>query len=166
MAVAVAGVALAGCSTDSSSSAAVNSPAASSSATGCDVAVTDAWIKSTDGNMTGVFGQITNKSDQNLVITGASTALSGQTELHETTNGTMKQVAEFDIPAQGTFVLAPGGNHIMLMNLTNPVVAGEDVAITLTCQGGGTTSFTATAKPFSGANESYAPSSDMHSGGM
>ena len=39
------------------------------------------------------------------------------------------------MPANGSFTLAPGGNHIMLMNIPAPIKPGQDVTITLTCEG-------------------------------
>lgn len=63
------------------------------------------------------------------------------------------------IPAGGSVTLKPGGDHLMVMGLTKPVTAGDTVTVTLTLQGGQTTSFTATAKTFAGAEESYHSSS-------
>ena len=49
----------------------------------------------------------------------------------------------------------------MLMNLTKPVKPGDEVAVTLTFADGRTTQFTAVGKPFTGAQESYAPEGHM-----
>ena len=61
------------------------------------------------------------------------------------------------IKAKGTHALEPGGDHLMLMNLTQPVKAGDELTFTLTFADGRTEQFTAVAKPFAGAQESYAP---------
>lgn len=37
----------------------------------------------------------------------------------------------FDIPAGGSVALAPGGKHVMLMNVKQPLIEGESIAITL-----------------------------------
>jgi copper(I)-binding protein len=71
----------------------------------------------------------------------------------------MKQVSMFEIPANGKLVLEPGGNHIMLMNIPAPIKPGQDVTVTLTCESGGTAQFTAKARTYSGANETYSPGS-------
>ena len=44
----------------------------------------DAWVKATDGNMTGAFGVITNETGEEVAIVSATTSASDKTELHET----------------------------------------------------------------------------------
>ena len=61
------------------------------------------------------------------------------------------------IKAKSTHALEPGGDHLMLMNLAKPVQAGDELTFTLTFADGRTQQFTAVAKPFTGAQESYAP---------
>ena len=63
----------------------------------------------------------------------------------------------FVVPAGGSFQLKPGGNHIMIMDLKTPVKPGDVVKVTMTLNTGATVSFDATAKEFTGANESYQP---------
>lgn len=43
----------------------------------------------------------------------------------------MQQVSKLDIPAGGTLTLEPGGNHIMLIGLVKPLVAGDTYTATL-----------------------------------
>ena len=82
-------------------------------------------------------------------------------ELHETVaNDSGEMVMQpkeggFVIPAGGTLTLEPGANHIMLMGLAKPIVAGDEVSFTLTFADGSTYTFTAPAKDFTGANENY-----------
>jgi periplasmic copper chaperone A len=81
--------------------------------------------------------------------------------LHETVenaSGSMvmqEKKGGFTIPAKGSLELAPGGNHLMLMDLTGPIKAGDDVTFTLTMKDGSTYEFTAPAKDYTGANENY-----------
>ena len=55
----------------------------------------------------------------------------------------------------------------MFMGVPSPIAAGDDVKVTLSLGDGSTLSFTAVAKDFAGANESYdggmsmAPSASM-----
>jgi len=73
-------------------------------------------------------------------------------------DGTMKMQAKqggFVIPAEGELKLEPGANHIMLMDLTKPVQAGDQVTFDLKTSDGGSVTFTAQAKDFTGANENY-----------
>lgn len=82
-------------------------------------------------------------------------------ELHETvesdTGEMVMQPKEggFVIPAGGTFDLAPGGNHIMLMGVTAPLTAGQEATFVLTLSDGSTFEFTAPVKDYEGANETY-----------
>lgn len=136
----------------------------SAAANGCPLTVSDSWVKAAESGMTAAFGQVANTSGSPVTITAAQTPAAGMTELHETTmvDGSMKmqQVSGFEVPADGELVLEPGGNHIMLMNIPAPIVAGEDVEITLTCADAGETSFVAQARTFDGANEDYEPGAE------
>lgn len=82
-------------------------------------------------------------------------------ELHETVENedgqmVMREIGGgFVIPADGSMTLEPGGNHIMLMDLTAPLAAGEEVTFTLTFSDESTYEFTAPVKDYSGANETY-----------
>jgi copper(I)-binding protein len=44
----------------------------------------------------------------------------------------MRQVASIDVPAGGTVSLEPGGLHIMLIDLREPLKQGETLPLTLT----------------------------------
>lgn len=116
----------------------------------------DGWAKAGEG-MTGVFGTLTNPGNTDLVITGAASSAAGMVELHEVTaDGVMQKIqGDVVIPAGGTLELMPGGNHIMLMQLAAPLLAGDDVEVTLSFGDGSSVTVTALVKEFSGANESY-----------
>mgnify|MGYP002652708137 CR=1 FL=1 len=66
-----------------------------------------------------------------VVITGAS-GDAGPVQLHVTTktaNGMeMKQTSNFTLAPGGTLKLAPGGNHLMFMNLSKALAAGDEPA--------------------------------------
>lgn len=122
----------------------------------------EGWAKSAaSGGMTGVFGTLTNESDEDLEITGVESNDAGMIELHEVTpDGVMQPISgKVVVPAQGTFELAPGANHIMLMNLKRDLLAGDEVTFTLHLKAsdGSTSSVTLTVlvKDYAGANENY-----------
>ncbi|MGZ4553075.1 MAG: copper chaperone PCu(A)C, partial [Mycobacteriaceae bacterium] len=125
------------------------------------LSIKDPWVKSADRGMSAAFGTLQNTGAADITIVSASTPASTAVELHETVPnaaGEMvmrKKAGGFVIPAGGSFPLAPGANHMMLMNLTAPLKAGDQVAFTLTLSDGSTYQFTAPAKDYSGANESY-----------
>jgi len=147
--------ALAGCGGSNDSSTADTSNATG----GCPLEITDAWVKAADSGMTAAFGQVANDTETAVLITAAQTTAAGSTELHQTVDqgGTMKmaEVSEFEVPAFGSLVLEPGGDHIMLMALPAPIIAGDDVNITLVCGDDGEVTFEAQARTFGGANEEY-----------
>lgn len=123
--------------------------------------MTDAWVKAADSGMTAAFGELRNDTGTDVVITGVQSAASDALELHETIEDDAGQMimrkvdAGFAVPSGGTLTLEPGGDHIMLMGLTAPLRAGEDVTFTLTMSDGSVFEFTAPVKDYSGANENY-----------
>ncbi|MEV0587168.1 copper chaperone PCu(A)C [Nonomuraea sp. NPDC050310] len=124
--------------------------------------VTDPWVKTAAKGMSAAFGTLVNHSASDLTVASAATPVSPMVELHETVEdgGKMQMRPKkggFVIPAGGSVELKPGGNHIMLMGVKAPIEAGAEVPFTLTLGDGTTVTFTAVAKDFAGANESYAP---------
>lgn len=136
-------------------------PAATAVAADGVLTVRDPWVKAADAGMTGAFATLVNNTDADVTITGATSAVSPM-ELHEMTmrDGQMVMQAKEGgvvVKARSEYRLEPGGDHLMLMNLAQPVHAGDEVSFTLTFGDGRTQTFTAVAKPFTGAQESYAP---------
>ncbi len=147
---------IAGCSAGSASES--SSPETKQAA----VTVTDPWLKATEEgvHMTGVFGTLTNVTDADIHVVGVTSPLTDRAELHEMKDqdGTMVMVPMpdgFVIPAGGTFELAPGANHIMLMELMQVIEPGVMADFTLEFEGGGSFSFEAVARTYDGANETY-----------
>lgn len=175
--------ATAACSTDdtavtSSSDTASSSQSAGSSQGTSLVELEDGWVKATDTDMSGVFGTLRNSSGEELQLTGVSGEIDGRQELHETVPGgsgmTMREKKDgFQIPAGGDLTLEPGGNHIMLIDLSEPITTGQQVVLTLKFAGGQEQDVTVSARSFEGGNENYEPSghagmdhSEMDHGGM
>ena len=176
------GLLLAGCGTGAPTSAASSSTAAtttftsSSGAVGStadEVTIADTWIRATDGTedptMTAAFGVLTNHTDQARIVVSATNSASDHTELHEMAMEggamVMRPVAGgIAIPADGATTLEPGGLHVMVLNLTAPIKPGDEVNVVLTLDDGSSVPFTAVAKEFAGAQESYSPSGGMDMG--
>lgn len=143
--VAAIALTIAACSSGSSTSSDADS-----------LTVTDAWTKAVDSGMTATFGEVSNSSDREITVVSATSSAAAMVELHEVVGDVMRPVdGGFVIPAGGTLTLQPGGLHIMFMGVPSPIAAGDDVKVTLTLGDGSTLSFTAVAKDFTGANESY-----------
>lgn len=126
------------------------------------VTITDQWVKATEegAHMTGVFGKLSNNSRADIHVVAVTSDVTDRAELHEMVDqaGTpvMAEMPDgFIIPAGGTFELAPGGNHIMLMELMDIIEPGETVEFTLKFSDGATFTFKAEARVFTGANEEY-----------
>jgi len=170
----VTALGLAGCGKDDSSTASSTTAAASKEkAAEAGLTMSDAWVKTTTEAKSAAFGVLHNAGDADVVVTGVTTPLTSKVELHETVasaDGSMKmqpKAGGFTVPAGGDLTLQPGGDHIMLMDLSAPITAGEDVSLTLQLKDGSTVKVTATAKDFTGANEKYEDGSGgSENGGM
>lgn len=153
---------MAGCSSSAESDTAASASAASASAASCPVTLEDGWVKATDAEMTGAFGTLSNSGDADASLTSASSPVASKVELHEVVDSDGEMVMQpveggFTVPASGEMALEPGGYHIMLMGLTGPIAAGDEVEITLNCEAGGSTTVTTQAKDFTGGEETYEP---------
>ncbi|MGJ3239566.1 MAG: copper chaperone PCu(A)C [Anaerolineae bacterium] len=93
-----------------------------------------------DMDMSGVSGAyltITNNNDDAVTLVAVSAEGVGMVEIHETTvdDNDMARMQELPdgitIEAGETVSLAPGGLHLMLMNLETDLVEGETIALTL-----------------------------------
>lgn len=157
----VAALALTGCAT---------TPATDTATEADGVTITDAWVKSAETGMSAAFGELANTGTEDVTVVSATTEASSMIELHETVENDSGEMVMrekdggFIIPAGGSFMLEPGGNHIMLMDLTAPLVAGDDVTFTLTFADDSTLQFTAPVKDYSGANETYEGDEEMDMG--
>ena len=176
LAVGLAATALTGCSTSGNqANQTTQAPAASSAeataATEQVVEWGDGWAKAADSDMTSVFGSLKNPGDQAVTLESIAAADAADVaELHETvmndqTGSTeMKRVdGGFEIGPGETKTLEPGGDHIMLMELTCAVKSGTDVTLDLGFSDGRTQEITVPVRDYAGAQEQYAPGEE-HSG--
>ncbi|NUW44494.1 copper chaperone PCu(A)C [Nonomuraea rhodomycinica] len=140
------------------------SPARAGAASGqaAALSITDPWVKTTKKGMTAAFGTLVNPTDSDITIVAGSTPLSSRVELHEVVDSGGKMIMRpkeggIVVPARGTHELRPGGDHIMLMDVTKEVKPGVEVPFTLTVKGGSPLEFTAVGKDFAGGREDYQP---------
>lgn len=120
------------------------------------ILVTDQWAKAADTGMTAAFANLRNTSGADITVVSASSPISSDVQLHEVVAGAMRQLDGGLVVAAGqTRALAPGADHIMLMDLAAPVAPGSDVEVTLTFGDGSTQTFHAQAREFAGNKESY-----------
>ena len=101
----------------------------------CVPVVRDAWIRLVPGGMPmhAGFARIDNPCNVVLTVTGVSSDAYGSASLHESTlvNGIsrMRELPRIVVPAQGGVELKPGGMHLMLMDPTKPLKAGDHVGL-------------------------------------
>ncbi|MEU8246272.1 copper chaperone PCu(A)C [Nonomuraea sp. NPDC048916] len=135
-------------------------PAQAAAPAGAGLSITDPWVKTTKEGMTAAFGVLVNDSDAEVTVVSAGSPLSPTVELHEVVESGGKMVMRakkggFVIPAHGTHQLEPGGDHIMLMGVTEEVKPGARIPFTLTVKDGKPLEFTAVGKDFAGGKEDY-----------
>ncbi len=88
-----------------------------------------------------LYMDLTAATDDALVGAAVSKDVAMMTQVHETTmnaDGTMgmQEVDSVPLPAGTRVSLAPGGYHVMLMGLKQPLKLGELVSVTLTFESG------------------------------
>ena len=97
--------------------------------------VEGAWVRSAVPGQqgTGAFMKLTANEPMQLV--SVSTPLAGVAELHEMKMEgdvmRMRAIGKLDLPAGRTVELKPGGYHLMLMDLKQPLVLGSTVPLSL-----------------------------------
>lgn len=127
------------------------------------LAVSDQWVKAAPEGMTAMFATLSNHSDSEIRVVSGSTEVAEKVELHEVTDGVMQEKKDgYAIPAHGSLTLSPGAEHIMLIGLKQPIVAGQTVVVELRLSDGTTTKVDALARDFAGNQEEYAPGEHEH----
>jgi periplasmic copper chaperone A len=107
-----------------------------------DVTVGDAWVReSLPGRpATAAYLTLENRGPRDVRLVGGRTAAARVLELHEmrTERGTMKmrRIDGVTIPAGGKVALEPGGLHLMLIGLSQPLRPGARVELVLRFQDG------------------------------
>lgn len=86
-------------------------------------------------NMAAAFMVISNDGDKPLELVAVKSDVAAALELHGHSNDNgimrMRQIDRLPVPAKGEVVLAPGGLHLMLIDLRRPLVEKQQVAFTL-----------------------------------
>jgi len=102
------------------------------------VEVSNAWARSTVAAQKtgGIYLDIRSATPAKLV--GVASPVAARVELHnmkmEGSVMKMSAVESIDLAAGQTVKLAPGGYHVMLIDLKQPLKAGDSVPVTLTVE--------------------------------
>jgi copper(I)-binding protein len=146
LAIAAAGMA----SASDAATSATTASATTDAATANPMTPSAAWARATaPGIVTGaIYLTITNTGDIPDDLLSASSPAAATVELHRhlmRADGSMAMVHvdRLAIPAHGAVTCAPGGYHLMLFNLAQPLVAGTHIPLMLTFAHAGTVTTTA-----------------------
>lgn len=112
--------------------------------------------------MTGSFMTITNNGEEDVTLTGGSSPIAGIVEIHEVIDGVMLPMADgLVIPAGESVKLRMGGYHVMLLELTEEVKAGDETEVTLRFSDGSEQTITAPVKDIAMDDEVYGADGGM-----
>lgn len=115
--------------------------------------INDLWVRGSVPGQTNGAGylQINNPTGASDRLLSAQSEASTRLELHSvlTENGVakMRQVPGIDIPAKGSTKLAPGGFHLMFLQLTGPFKQGDSIPVVLKFEKAGEVRVNFTVKP-------------------
>ncbi|WP_420804112.1 copper chaperone PCu(A)C [Ralstonia soli] len=106
-----------------------------SAAAFAQVTVQDAWVRGTVPGQTSSGAFMTLQSADGAKVVGVSTPVAGTAEIHEMKmEGNvmrMRAVPALDLPKGQAVQLKPGGYHVMLMDVKQPLVKDATVPLTL-----------------------------------
>lgn len=108
-------------------------PGAASAAPHQHYFVTEAWVEAAESGTSAAYGVIESKSHDDVQLVEVSTPAAAATELQDASG---KAIDGIDLMIEERLELAPSGPHIALLDLTAPLVAGEEVELTLTFSDG------------------------------
>ncbi len=101
----------------------------------------DPWARPAPaGGNSAIYLTLHNPTERTVRLVAASTQVAQATELHETVkdaNGVMRmepRTEGFAVAPGETLELAPGGKHIMLLNLQQPLEVGRVLSLTVTLE--------------------------------
>ncbi|MGH9808894.1 MAG: copper chaperone PCu(A)C [Terriglobia bacterium] len=101
------------------------------------VEIENAWARATPPGAKLAAGYMTlrNKSGTADRLVGAASPLARKVETHVTIRDgeilRMREVKGYDVPANGSYELKPGGSHLMLVDIKKPFKDGDKVPLIL-----------------------------------
>jgi len=101
------------------------------------ILVNDAWIRGIppSATTTAAFMTIQNTRPEEMVLKSVTSEIAKIAQIHtiEQVGEIMKmrEIGELRVPANGQSVLAPKGDHVMLIGLHRPIIEGETIQLSL-----------------------------------
>lgn len=133
------------------------------------VQVSDAWVRPAVQGQKATGAYLSLTANQAVRFVGASSPVAQAVELHEMKmDGDVMRMRKVeggvDLQADQAFKLEPGGYHLMMLDLTQPMEDGQEIDITLKMQkaDGSTQDIPAKAKVRSMAHDQQDESNGEH----
>lgn len=105
------------------------------------ISVKNAWVRATvpGQNTAGAYMELTCQTRCALLAVESPVAEKAELHTMSMDGGVMRmrQLSKIDLPAKKSVKLDPGGLHVMLINVKQPLKDGDKVPLTLTVQGAG-----------------------------
>ena len=104
-------------------------------------------LPAVSGNPAAVYFDVSYRGDHPAVIRGVHVAGSENAMMHETLESdgmaSMHDMMGVDVPSGETVSFAPGGKHVMVMDVDSALKPGDAVEVTITLDDGDKASFPA-----------------------
>jgi copper(I)-binding protein len=118
------------------------------------LAVQDAWVRAIPGaDIAAAYMTLRNAGPAAITVTGVQSPIAGHAMIHETKveagQSKMRAHEQLVVAPGATVKLQPGGLHVMLHDLKQPLTAGAKVPLVIELAGGGTVEAVATVRPLS-----------------
>ena len=118
------------------------------------LAVQDAWIRATPGaDIAAAYMTLRNAGPAAITVTGVESPIAGHAMIHETQveagQSKMRSHEQLVVAPGATVKLQPGGLHVMLHDLKQPLTVGASVPLVIHLSGGGSIAAMATVRPLS-----------------
>ncbi|MEM4409913.1 MAG: copper chaperone PCu(A)C [Candidatus Caldarchaeum sp.] len=126
------------------------------------IEVKDAWVGEVPpvSKVAAAYFELENKGNEDDMLVGAASDMSEFIEIHETVVdkqgvAQMKKIDSIKIPARQEVEFKPGGYHLMLINLKNPIKKGDTVSLELHFEKAGVVRVNATVRGGGGSHEGH-----------
>jgi copper(I)-binding protein len=112
----------------------------------------NAWIRATPrSDLAAAYLTLRNVTGQAVVVTGIESPLAAHAMIHETTQeggqSRMRPREPLTVAAHSTVKFGPGGLHVMLHDLKQPLTVGQNVPLVVNIAGGAPLQVSAVVRP-------------------
>ena len=116
--------------------------------------VQDAWVRVIPGaDIAAAYMTLRNPGPAAITVTGIQSPIAGHAMIHETKleggQSQMRAHEQLLLAPGATVKLQPGGLHVMLHDVKQPLTVGEKLPLVIQLSDGGTVQTTATVRPLS-----------------